>query len=116
MSYVDKFEEYKLFIEDTARFSERRQTVTNIYVSVNSALIGLVIFLVKDAGLTNWWMLAAIMPLIVIGIVVCSFWYRLLDFYRRLLDFRFKQLEAMERSPLLNGCHQTYNLEAQYFF
>jgi len=29
---MDKFEEYKLFVEDTARFTDRRQTVNNIYV------------------------------------------------------------------------------------
>jgi hypothetical protein len=28
-SSFDKFDEYKLFVEDTARFSERRQTVNN---------------------------------------------------------------------------------------
>jgi hypothetical protein len=40
MSAFDKFEEYKLFIEDTARFSERRQTVTKTYITVNSAILG----------------------------------------------------------------------------
>jgi hypothetical protein len=31
ISSVDKFEEYKLFIEDTARFSERRQKVGSTF-------------------------------------------------------------------------------------
>jgi fatty acid desaturase len=116
MGTFSKFEEYKLFIEDTARFSERRQTVTNTYITVNSALIGLIAFLVKDAGLTDWWLVAAIMPLIAAGIMVCSFWYRLLTTYRKLLDFRFEQLEKMEQSEALSGCHGMYNLEAQRFF
>ena len=38
MAEFDKFEEYKLFVDDTARFTERRQTVSNIYVGVNSLL------------------------------------------------------------------------------
>lgn len=116
MSQIDKFQEYKLFIEDTARFSERRQTVTNTYISVNSALIGLIIFLVKDAGLTDWWLVAAMMPLIIAGIVICSFWYRLLESYKKLLDFRFKQLEAMEKAPAMKGCHQMYVKEAGRFY
>jgi len=37
---MDKFEEYKLFVEDTARFTDRRQTVNNIYVAVNSIILG----------------------------------------------------------------------------
>jgi|GEM_PF-390479 len=116
MSTFNKFEEYKLFIEDTARLSERRQTVTNTYITVNSALLGLITFLVKDAGLTDWWLVAAIMPLIAAGIIVCSFWYRLLATYRQLLNFRFEQLEKMEQSEALRGCHEMYNLEAQRFF
>ena len=36
---MDKFEEYKLFVEDTARFTDRRQTVSNIYVAVNSIIL-----------------------------------------------------------------------------
>ena len=38
MSEFNKFEEYKLFVEDTARLSDRRQTISNIYVTVNSIL------------------------------------------------------------------------------
>ena len=54
MSDVNKFEEYKLFVEDTARFTDRRQMVTNIYVAVNTILLSAVALLVKDAGLENW--------------------------------------------------------------
>lgn len=117
MSTVNKFEEYKLFIEDTARFSERRQTVTNTYISVNSALMGLIIFLVKDAGLTDWWLVVAMMPLTIAGIVICSFWYRLLESYKKLLDFRFEQLEAMEdKEPAMQGCHRMYIKESERFY
>jgi len=116
MSAFAKFDEYRLFVEDTARFSERRQTVTNTYITVNGALIGLITFLVKDARLTNWWLVIAMLPLIVAGVAVCSFWYRLLATYRTLLDFRFEQLEEMERSEALQGCHGMYNLEAKRFY
>ncbi len=116
MSAFDKFEEYKLFIDDTARFSERRQTVTNAYITVNGAIVGLITFLVKDAGLTNWWLVVAMLPLIVAGVAVCYFWHRLLATYRTLLDFRFEQLEGMERGEALQGCHGMYNLEAERFY
>lgn len=116
MSTFDKFEEYKLFIEDTARLSERRQTVTNTYITVNGAIMGLITFFVKDARLTNWWLVIAMLPLIMAGVAVCYFWHRLLATYRTLLDFRFEQLEDMERSEALRGCHGIYNLEAERFY
>jgi len=116
MAEFPKFEEYKLFVEDTARFSERRQTVTNAYITVNGAIVGLITFFVKDARLTDWWLVIAMLPLIAAGIIVCVFWYRLLDTYRRLIDFRFEQLEDMERSESLKDCHGMYNMEAEQFY
>jgi hypothetical protein len=46
----DVFEEYKLFVEDTARFTERRQTVNNTYVAVNSIILSAIALLVKDVS------------------------------------------------------------------
>lgn len=53
MSVFDKFEEYKFFIDDTARFSERRQKVGSTYVAVNSIILSAIAFLVKDSELTG---------------------------------------------------------------
>jgi hypothetical protein len=55
MSTFDKFEEYKVFIEDTARFAERRQKVGSNCVAVNSIILSAIAFLVKDSGLTDRW-------------------------------------------------------------
>src|SRR5438105_473828 len=77
----DKFEEYKLFIEDTARFSERRQLVTNIYIAVNGAIATLATFILKDT-VQDWKVLVAILPLLIVGGVVCWLWYRLLLSYK----------------------------------
>lgn len=116
MGAIGKFDEYKLFIDDTARLSERRQGVTNTCITVNGAIVGLITFLIKDAGLTNWWLVVTMLPLIVAGIAVCYFWRRLLATYKTLIDFRFEQLEKMERGESLQGCHRMYNLEAQRFY
>lgn len=91
-----QFEEYSLFVEDTARFSERRQTVTNIYITVNGAIAGLITFLIKDSGLTNWWLVIAIWPLILFGIVVCNYWQQLIRKYKKLVGLRLKVLREME--------------------
>src|SRR5438132_598451 len=100
----DKFEEYKLFIEDTARFSERRQLVTNIYIAVNGAIATLATFILKDAGIQDWKILVATLPLLIVGGVVCLLWYRLLLSYKILVGFRMQELEAMEEE--IPGCHK----------
>ena len=108
-----QFEEYSLFVEDTARFSERRQTVTNIYITVNGAIAGFITFLVKDSGLTNWWLVVAIWPLIIFGIMVCNYWQQLIDRYKKLVRLRLKVLREME--PKLPGSVQMYHREDELY-
>jgi hypothetical protein len=99
-------EEYKLFVEDTARFSERRQTITNTYISVNSAIAGLLVFLVKDSGLTSWLVPVSIVALIGSGLVICQYWEELILKYKVLVRFRIKLLHEMEdRLPDLIGVY-----------
>lgn len=103
------FEEYKLFVEDTARFSERRQTITNTYITINGAIAGLITFLVRDSGLVNWWLVVAILPLIGFGIVICSYWRQLITKYKRLVGLRLDVLREMEMK--LPGSVQMYHRE-----
>lgn len=103
------FEEYRLFVEDTARFSERRQTITNTYITINGALASVITFLVKDSGLVNWWLVIAILPLIGFGIVICSYWGQLIIKYKSLVGLRLNVLREMEMK--LPGSVQMYHLE-----
>lgn len=105
-----KFDEYRLFIEDTARLSDRRQTVTNAYITVNGAIVALITFVFRDAGVKDWRAVVALLPLILAGLIVCYFWHALLYSYKELLRFRFKQLEKMEEE--LPGSHKMYTLES----
>lgn len=107
---VDKFEEYKLFVEDTARFSDRRQTVTYIYATINGAIVGLATILFQAAGFTSWRIVFIVLPLVLAGMFICYAWYRLLSSYKKLLSFRFQHLEQIENE--LPGCHRMYNLES----
>jgi len=45
--------EYTTFLDLVNRLSERRQTVTATYLSVNAALIGAVAFLFQDGSLPD---------------------------------------------------------------
>jgi hypothetical protein len=116
-----KFDEYKLFIEDTARLSERRFTISNSYLAANFSLIlGIIGLLItsslKDGTFSKWPLTIAILPLILAGIVVCILWHRQLNTYKTFIDFRIEQLEGMEKSEELECCHRMYTLEANRFY
>ncbi len=84
MSTVNKFEEYKLFIEDTARFTDRRQTVTNVYVAVNTILLSAVALVMTNRTLTHWLLALTAFAVLAGGIAVCFFWRQLIDKYHRM--------------------------------
>jgi len=115
MSQVDKFEEYKFFIEDTARLTERRQTVTNIYVAVNTILLSAVALLVKDAGLQRWIVAATTIMLLFAGIVICLFWRQLIVRYKKLVGLRLDELRQMEDLPEMAGCQRMYHVEDKMY-
>ena len=70
MGQFSKFEEYKLFVDDTARFTDRRLSVTNIFVAINSILLSAVALLVKDAGLKNWVIALSTIAVLIAGITI----------------------------------------------
>ncbi|MHC4332587.1 MAG: RipA family octameric membrane protein [Planctomycetota bacterium] len=96
MAELDKFEEYKLFVDDTARFTERRQTVSNIYVGVNSLLLAAIGLLIKDLGARCLWTLVLPLPLIAAGIAVSLWWRQLIRKYKMLVGLRISTLREME--------------------
>jgi hypothetical protein len=112
---VDKFEEYKLFVEDTARFSERRQTVNNIYVAVNSIILSAIAFLVKDAGFVPVWRAFVVMSVLAAGIVICMQWYKQILKYKRLVGFRIKHLKAIEDTAEMATSYKMYHQEDELY-
>jgi hypothetical protein len=115
MSTFDKFEEYKLFIEDTARFSERRQKVGSTYVAVNSIILSAIAFLVKDSGFTGQWQLLVVLPLLVAGITLCLSWRQLILNYKRLVNLRIDRLRIMEDLPEMEGSSRVYHAEDELY-
>ncbi len=107
----NKFEEYKLFVEDTARFSERRQSVNNSYVTINSIILTALAFLVKDAGFNRPWQAFAVIPVSLAGAVICWRWVMIINNYKKLVDFRIDQLRIVESDPGMAGCHRMYHAE-----
>jgi ABC-type nickel/cobalt efflux system permease component RcnA len=112
---MNKFEEYKLFVEDTAKFSERRQKITNIYLTTNSILITAMAFIVKDAGFYSLWEAIIILLLLITGVSICMLWRKLIYSYKSLVDFRIKHLRKIEDHKDMEDCHRMYHQEDELY-
>ncbi len=110
-----KFDEYKTFIDDTARFTDRRQNASNLYVTVNSLLLTAIAFIVKDAIFEEAWTFLLTIPIVVAGIFVSFWWKQLLHRYRLLGRLRFRVLREMENSPDLAGIEKMYHREDELY-
>lgn len=115
MADFNKFEEYKLFVDDTARFSERRQKVGSTYVPVNSIILSAMAFLVKDSGFTGRWQLLVVLPLLVAGMTICLSWRQLIVNYKKLVNLRIGRLRAMEDVSEMEGSSKMYHAEDELY-
>lgn len=115
MSNINKFDEYKLFIEDTAKFTERRQNISNLYVTVHSLLLAAIVFAVKDSQADQIWMLILPMPIVIAGIYVSRWWGQLILKYKLLVGLRITMLREMEEATELAGLKNMYHAEDELY-
>ena len=90
--------EYTTFLDLVNHLSERRQTVTATYLSVNAALIGALAFLLQDGALPDWQQRTAVLVLFGAGIVACDLWRRIIKQYNVLLGWWYEQLHSLEEA------------------
>ena len=112
---MDKFEEYKLFVEDTARFTDRRQMVSNIYVAVNAVLVAGIGITVKDGDITSMLKFLLVVPILAAGFVVSLRWILLIRKYKVLVGLRMDELREMEDHEAMEGCHRMYHAEDRLY-
>ncbi len=92
---------YKLYVEMADRISQRRQSANNYFISINTALISLVIAflaysrLIKDVspGLA----VAVLVGVSVVGIANCWVWRALIMSYKAMNGAKFKVIHDMEK-------------------
>lgn len=88
-------EQYKLYVEMADRVSARRQTANSYFLSVNTAILGFVGYVVLKDERDYLWLLG------IVGIAICIFWYVILTSYKQLNSAKFKVIHAVEkRLPL----------------
>lgn len=107
------FEQYHLIVEDTARLSDRRQTVSNIYLSANTLLASGIVLLALQGAPNNGPLppLILIVLIVIGGTVLCVGWGQLIESYKELVGLRIEMLKDIERRPEFSDLTQTYILE-----
>lgn len=111
---MDKSKEYILFSERTQRLSERRQTTSQTYLTVNTAISGVLAFLAKDAGFRGWGLVLVSLPLFLVGVLVCLIWHKIITQFKQVIGWHYEQLRDMEQ-VLPDGC-KMYSNEWERFF
>jgi hypothetical protein len=111
---MSRFEEYKLFSDRVQRLSERRQLTSQTYLAVNTAVLGVMAFLIRDAGLRGWGLVAVVLPLFLVGALACLTWLRVISDFRQIIGWQYEQLRGMEQG--LRDSHSVYSREWEQFY
>ena len=96
---IDKellLEQYKAFLATSEALVERRQNVSNFYISVNSAIVVIFSSVLALAGDTRW-KYAACLGFPVMGIVLCTAWIKVLRSYGNLNAGKMRIISIIEK-------------------
>ncbi len=110
---MDKFEEYKYFGERAFHQSQRRQNSSQIYLTVNTAIFGIMALLIKDSGLHSWGLVLANLPLFIVGLLACTVWITIISRFKKLIGWHYEQLREMEK--IIKGSYKFYTKEWNEF-
>lgn len=102
--YGDKYvehllEQYKIYINSAEKISDRRQKTNEFFLTLNSALVALLGFIVTKMSENKLDFLFILSSLA--GTTICYLWYRMVLSYKGLNSGKFKVIHAIEkRLPL----------------
>jgi hypothetical protein len=113
---MSPFDEYKFFAESTQRLTERRLAASGTFITVHTAIFGVLSFVVGWTEATRWARLGVSLPLVAIGLLACLLWHQMIAQYRALIGWRYEQLIEMERSGELAGGYRMYTKELEAFY
>jgi hypothetical protein len=111
---MDKYDEYKYFGELVLQQSQRRQNASQAYLTVNTAIFGIMMLLLKDSGLHGWILLIANLPLFLVGFMACMVWLTIIARYKQVIGWYYEQLRNMENE--LTGSFKFYTKEWISFY
>lgn len=97
-------EQYKVKLSDLGNLGSRQTAMTTYYVSIVSALLGVLAFKEKALAQIDTLVLFMVCGA---GIAVCTLWFYSLTFFRALFRAKLRVLEEIEQSLP----HQTFKRE-----
>jgi hypothetical protein len=102
--YGEKFRDhcleiYKIYVVTADKMGVRRQLANSFFLSINTAIIGLVSYL--QAGSNTKTFLGFYLLISISGMLICYMWYRLILSYKQISSGKFKVIhEIEEKLPL----------------
>lgn len=88
----DVLELYKSYLEMTDRISSRRQSANSFFLTINSAIIGLVSYVNLGNNASGlYWVIG------IAGILICFTWYRLIRSYKDMNTGKFLVIHEIEK-------------------
>lgn len=91
-----KFEEYKLIVENTQKMSERRQSATRTYLTVNTIILAAYGFLSKNGGLQQAPQVTASALIALVGVIACVTWLGIIIRFKTMIGWRYEQIKEIE--------------------
>jgi hypothetical protein len=89
-------EEYKIYVEMMDRISSRRTQANQFYISLLSALFG-IISIVFDKNLISSPSSIFLTLLSILGILICFVWHINIDSYKQLNSLKFEVIQEIEQ-------------------
>lgn len=91
----DVLDIYKTYLEMADRISARREKTNSYFLTINTALVGLVTYL--SLSDTTCPIFITHLPIAVAGITLSYLWYRIIRSYRDLNSAKFKIIHLVEK-------------------
>lgn len=95
--FVDHYLEiYKIYLELADKISERRQSANSFFLSINTAIVGLLGYL--QSAHNSRLSLGFYFLISVGGMLICYMWYRLVQSYKQINSAKFKVIHQIEQN------------------
>lgn len=99
--YGEKFKEhyleiYRIYVEMADKISERRQSANSFFLTINTAVVGLVSYL--QLGQNGKAGSIFYLVISVAGTIICYMWYRLVLSYKQINSGKFKVVHLVEQN------------------
>lgn len=91
----DVLDIYKIYLDMTDRISARREKTNSYFLTINTALVGLVTYL--SLSDTSCPILITHLPIAIAGITLSYLWYRIIRSYRDLNSAKFRIIHRIEK-------------------